>query len=274
MEPQLSESVGGALPGDIVAPTCPFFRSVAIDGAVRPPIEAPDPANRCAASGPLRPQSALQQELVCLTAGHVDCPRYVHGAARIRDSAARRERRGRITRPTTLALAFLLLSAGTSFGFVLTRGGLTLPASAMASPSSAPPNVAAVPDDSPEPVATAEPAAVVATPPTSAAPIDATPPPTPAPTPPPTPVPTPPPTPTPTPDPTPSPEPTDPRYARLEPCPGQAGCWVYTVVSGDSLWAIGDSFGHSLDTVYEWNPWARTERLRVGAEVRLPTPVD
>ena len=45
-----------------------------------PPVEAPDPANRCVAVGAPTPQSARQQELVCLTSGHGNCPRYLRGA--------------------------------------------------------------------------------------------------------------------------------------------------------------------------------------------------
>jgi LysM repeat protein len=44
------------------------------------------------------------------------------------------------------------------------------------------------------------------------------------------------------------------------------------VRSGDSLWAIGQRFGHSLDTIYEWNDWTRTRGLRPGAEILLPPP--
>ena len=58
---------------------CPFFRAE-WDGVIGPPIEAPDPANRCAALAEVVPQSLRQQQLVCLTSGHVNCPRYQHGA--------------------------------------------------------------------------------------------------------------------------------------------------------------------------------------------------
>jgi len=256
---QETEPTGAAWGGQTVPPTCPFFRSVAVDGALRAPVEVPDGTNRCAAFGAPRPQSALQQELVCLTSGHVDCPRYLQGAVRVREAAARRERRRQLTRPTTAAMVFLVLAAGAAFGFVLMRGSLMMPA---ALTSATPTSLVAAADPTPPPAASpsptpTRPATPVLTPSVTLAP---TPPPTPAATPP------------PTPRPTRTLEPTNARYADLDPCPGESGCWIYTVRSGDSLWAIGDSFGHSLETVYEWNPWARTERLRPGAEVRLPPP--
>ena len=59
---------------------CPFLRSIDDGDRLGVPVEAPDQANRCAAlSGPV-PQSLRQQELVCLTSGHVNCPRYMRGA--------------------------------------------------------------------------------------------------------------------------------------------------------------------------------------------------
>ena len=58
---------------------CPFFRAE-VNGVIGPPIEAPDAANRCAALAEVVPQSLRQQQLVCLTSGHVNCPRYQHGA--------------------------------------------------------------------------------------------------------------------------------------------------------------------------------------------------
>ena len=59
---------------------CPFLRSIDDGDRLGVPVEAPDQSNRCAAlSGPV-PQSLRQQELVCLTSGHVNCPRYMRGA--------------------------------------------------------------------------------------------------------------------------------------------------------------------------------------------------
>jgi hypothetical protein len=247
----------------LVPPLCPFFRSVEVDGALRAPIEAPDGANRCAAFGPPRRQSALQQELVCLTTGHTDCPRYMQGVARVREAAIRRERLRRLARPMTGAIAFLVLSAAASFSFVITRGGLTLPEGRVAGLSETPePAVAAAPTASP-----AEPTAAPTVPPSLEPSVAPTAPPSTEPSV----APTPSPTPRPTPSSTPSASPT-PEFDGLEPCPGEPGCFLYTVVSGDNLWDIGQRYGHSLDTVREWNPWTREQGLRPGAELRLPTP--
>ena len=46
------------------------------------PIETPDPANRCTALHDAVPQSLRQQELVCLSSAHVNCPRYLRGVGR------------------------------------------------------------------------------------------------------------------------------------------------------------------------------------------------
>ncbi|HTG40118.1 MAG TPA: hypothetical protein VK697_00770, partial [Methylomirabilota bacterium] len=51
---------------------CPFLAATVDDG-LGPPIEAPDPRNRCTAIGQPTPQSGRQQELVCLTRGHSNC---------------------------------------------------------------------------------------------------------------------------------------------------------------------------------------------------------
>src|SRR4029077_19907186 len=92
---------------------CPFLRSVADDGALGIPFEAPDPVNRCDALHDPVPQSLRQQELVCLTSGHVNCPRYLRGS---QAAAAPLERVAgtRIVTPAiagsvaVLVLAFLL----------------------------------------------------------------------------------------------------------------------------------------------------------------------
>src|SRR5579859_2904474 len=54
---------------------CPFFRSVSANGSLAAPIVGADDANRCAAFGEPIPQTARQQSLVCLTTGHIECPR-------------------------------------------------------------------------------------------------------------------------------------------------------------------------------------------------------
>ena len=62
------------------ASVCPFLRAVDEDDTLGRPVETPDPANRCAALHEPVPQSLRQQELVCLTSGHVNCPRYLRGS--------------------------------------------------------------------------------------------------------------------------------------------------------------------------------------------------
>ena len=96
------------------------------------PIEAPDPANRCAALREPVPQSLRQQELVCLSSGHVNCPRYLRGALEVEPVRPVRTPRAApsVTSPRRRPvpwrsswLAFLL-----SLGFVLANGGVVLTA--------------------------------------------------------------------------------------------------------------------------------------------------
>jgi LysM repeat protein len=231
----------------VLATTCPFFRRETADGTLGRPVEMPEAVNRCAAYGEPRPQSLRQQELVCLTTRHVDCPRYVRAAAPPR--LAPRVRR--VTRSIVVAIAILFVSAAASFGFVLARGGMALP--------QAPAATGAVQAATGTPAATA-----VAALPTA----------TPSPTPSPTPVATPSPTPVATPDPTPTPEasPRSDRYDLLEPCPDKPDCWIYTVRRGDNLTGIAKYFGIPLQTVRELNPWTETKGLEPGQQLILPPP--
>ena len=54
------------------------------------------------------------------------------------------------------------------------------------------------------------------------------------------------------------------------PCSDRANCWVYTVRSGDNLFSIANYFGHSLNTIYTWNPQYPETALKVGAKIRMP----
>jgi hypothetical protein len=162
----------------------------------------------------------------------------------------------------------LALAAGVSFGFVLQRGGIDLPTSGQ-------PSGAAI-------VVTANPSAVAAASPTQ----PGTPAPTQAATAAPTPVVTAPPTESPTAAPSPTPEPTvaptvEPtaaggpsasRLAVLRPCPGQAGCYLYTIRSGDNLFSIAHWFGVPLATVYSWNPTVKSSGIHAGLQIKIPTP--
>jgi len=239
--------------------TCPFFRSESDGGRLGLPIEYPHESNRCAAFGEPKPQSLRQQELVCLTAGHVSCPRYLRGSLVGRETVAVVPPRTGISRAVVAAAAVLIASAALSFAFVFARGGLTLPG---AGPE--PTDVAAA---SPEP--TEPPPTPVPTSKPTAAPT-ATPRPTPSPTPPPTATPRP--TPSPTPRPTVTPQPTSDRYELLEPCPDRPDCWIYTIRSGDNVFSIARYFGVPEATVRELNPWLETTPLRAGQQLILPPP--
>ncbi len=236
---------------------CPFLRA-ARDGVLVAPVEAPDPANRCAALREVVPQSRRQQELVCLTSGHVDCPRYLRGAAVVADVPPPVVRSGLSLSPAILgSLLVLVLAFSASVAFIVSRGGLELSAGVpdpAASPSA---SVAAATSPSPVP-----PSAPPSVDPTAAATAS----PSPAPTAPPTA------TPAPTPKPTPTPRPTSDRYALLTACPDAPRCWIYRVRRGDNLVSIANYFGVPLDSVYDRNPWLRTTGLRQGQELRLPPP--
>ena len=112
---------------------CPFFRRQ-VDGTLFAPLNSPDEENVCAAIGVPKPQSARQQELVCLKAAHADCPRYLRGALAYPEPP-RPRRPPAVPRATLAALLILVLSAGISFGFVVQRGGIEMPVVA-AEPSS------------------------------------------------------------------------------------------------------------------------------------------
>ena len=103
---------------------CPFLRAPGVDGTLGRPVEVPDAVNRCAALGESVPQSLRQQELVCLTTGHVNCPRYLRGAAVMTETptAVVRERQ-QMSVPMLASLVVLVIAITASVGFVLARGG-------------------------------------------------------------------------------------------------------------------------------------------------------
>ena len=72
--------------------------------------------------------------------------------------------------------------------------------------------------------------------------------------------------------PKPTKKPTSARYALLKPCADRSGCWIYRVRSGDNLYSIANYFGHSLNTIYAWNPQYPGTALQVGAAIRMPPP--
>ena len=246
--------------------TCPFLRTVDGSAGLRPPVEAPDPANRCAALGVPTPQSARQQELVCLTSGHSNCPRYLRGALVATEPVVRAAvQRGPST--AVVASALLLVAASAmSVGFLLVRGGLSIPAASIA-----PGNVAAVtasPAPSSAVAAVVSPSPAIPTAPPTASPPPAT---APSPTIAPTPVPTAAPTAAHTPEPT--PVPTSGRYAVLDPCPNAPDCWIYTVRAGDNFVSIVNWFGVPYQTVLDMNPaLGDPTTIRTGDRIRMPPP--
>jgi len=251
------------------ATICPFLRAVDDADRLLLPILSPDPVNRCASTGEPVPQSLRQQELVCLTTGHVNCPRFQRGT--IAEPAPievpihlNLNRSVHVTPATAGAIAVFLVAFAISLGFMVANGGLALTAAATPGPTEAvlgavettpPPTAAPTPEATPDPTPSLSPSPD----PTA----------TPAPTPIATPVATP--TPTPAATPKPTPRPTSGRYALLRPCPNQSDCWIYVTRSGDNLYSIARYFGVPLATVKAWNPWT-ANGLKAGRELRIPPP--
>jgi LysM domain-containing protein len=251
------------------ATTCPFLRAVDDADRLLLPILSPDAVNRCASTGEPVPQSLRQQELVCLTSGHVNCPRFQRGiiaAPAPHETPVRLhlDRSVHVTPATAGAIAVFLVAFAISLGFMVANGGLVLTAAATPSPTEA---VLGAVETTPPPTLA----------PTAVPTPEVTPAPSPSPSPDPTATPAP--TPTATPLATPSPastprptaRPTSGRYALLEPCPNQSGCWIYVIRSGDNLYSIARYFGVPLATVKAWNPWT-ANGLKVGRELRIPPP--
>lgn len=250
---------------------CPFLRAVNGDDSPGAPIRRPDQANRCIALGDAAPQSLRQQELVCLTSDHVDCPRFVRGAQGIIGLPAGVERPGLTPTPAIVgALLVLAASFALSVGFVVANGGMDLPAAASGGPQTAVESM--TPSSSPPAETTAEPT-VGASPEASVTP-PGEPPASTAPSAEPSLAETPPPSPTVTAAPTvaPTPGPTSDRYALLKACPDVPDCWIYVVQNGDNLVSIARYFGVPFEVLTDLNPWTKTTQLVAGQELRLPPP--
>ncbi len=213
---------------------------------------------------------------MCLRVAHADCPRYLRGSMAAGPMPLMRKVPTVPTMPraTLAAVLILILSAGISFGFVVQRGGIAMPVvgadespTVSAATPTAQPTASPAPTEAPPSVA-AEPTASTTAEPSASAVPTSTPVPTLAPTPSPSPVPT----VAPTPTPKATDKPKGDRYKLLTACPDRSDCWIYVVRSGDNLYSIANYFGHSLSTIYEWNPQYPDKRLRVGAEIRMPPP--
>ena len=259
------EHVRSQLPGwerTTTDPVCPFLRSSTAGDALAEPIETPDPANRCTALHDAIPQSLRQQELVCLSSAHVNCPRYLRGAVGLPAAVEPVSAVRRVTPATAGALVLFALAFVISVGFVVANGGLALTA---AVPTATPGGAVlgeietAPPKALPTPELTAEPTAA--------------PEPTPSPSPSPSSTPTAAPTPIATAEPTTkaTPRPSSNRFALLKACPGTPDCYIYIVRSGDNLFSIAKYFGVPLKTVQAMNPWTKSG-LVAGHELRIPTP--
>jgi hypothetical protein len=125
------EHVRSQLPGwerTTTDPVCPFLRASTTGGALAEPIETPDPANRCTALHDAVPQSLRQQELVCLSSAHVNCPRYVRGTVGLPAPVEPVSAARRVTPAMAGALALFGLAFAISVGFVVATGGLALTA--------------------------------------------------------------------------------------------------------------------------------------------------
>ena len=248
---------------------CPFLRRAA-DTVLMEPGDAPCEEHRCVAIAGPRVLSHQQQELVCLRSAHVDCPRYRRAIAPSTTTARHPIHAPAASRAVIAALVVLAISAAISLGFVAQRGGIDLP-SGHAPASSTGVAAAATPGASaalrspaptgsiaatPRPTSGSKPTPAAASsgaPAASAAPRSS-------------------PTAAPSPRPTTSGVPSASRLAVLTPCSGRAGCYVYSVRSGDNLFSIAHWFGVSLPAVYALNPTVKRTGLRPGATLKIPTP--
>ena len=232
---------------------CPFLRAAADGGALGPPVESPDAANRCVALDEAVPQSLRQQDLVCLSTAHVNCPRYLRGSVGLPAPVEPVTATRTVTPATAAALALFGLAFVVSVGFVVATGGLTVTAAA---PTATQGGAVLGEVDAPSgEVSTPEPTIEPTPLPTPTAAATASPSPSPSPT----------------PEPTAKPKPTSDRYALLKPCPKTPDCYIYVVRSGDNLFSIAKYFGVPLKTVQAMNPWTQSG-LVAGRDLRIPTP--
>jgi LysM domain len=241
-------------------PICPYLVREGPDQALGPAMSAVDPANRCVALGSPVPQSSRQQELVCLTAAHASCPRYLRGA-QLAGAPPVPPKREPVSTAVIVATLVFVASIAASFAFLAVRGGFDLglptPAPSQVAAASLPPTPG--PGGSPAP--SVAPTAGESVPPS----IE------PSPSAKPTPSPTPSVTPRPTSSPTPTPRPSSNRFALLTPCPSTDNCWIYVIRSGDNLVSIANYFGVDYDRVRKMNPRLRIP-IHAGDQLRMPTP--
>jgi hypothetical protein len=238
---------------------CPFLSLKLADGTLEPAVRL-DTANRCVAIGEPLAQSGRQQELLCLAAAHVNCPRFLRGILMAGAPPAPPAREP-ISRPVIGAALILAAALAASFGFLAVRGGFNLDL-----PTPSPALVAVVGSPQPSPSSTVAPTATPSPVP-SASP---SPPPSPSPSPPPSATPSPTETPPPA-TPKPTPAATSDRFAVITRCPSTPNCWVYVIRAGDNLQSIANWFGVSYDRMMAMNPNLRVP-IHPGDRLRIPTP--
>jgi len=242
---------------DLPRPICRFLSIATVDGTFVPASRL-DTANRCTSNVDPVAQSGRQQELMCLTAAHVNCPRYLRGIL-LAGTPAPPQPREPIA-PAVIAAALVLAAAiAASFGFLAVRGSFSLPV-----PSAALVAVVASASPAPPRSTTVAPSAV----PTPSSSVQPTPAPTPSPSVTPSPTSTP---PTPTPTARPRPTATSDRYALLTKCPSTPDCWVYVIRAGDNLQSIANWFGVSYSRMLDMNPGLAIP-IHAGDHLRIPTP--
>src|SRR4051812_69099 len=144
----------GRPPAD-AADICRFLASADADGMVGSPIAHVDASNACIALGDAVPQSGRQQELVCLAAAHVNCPRYLRGLL-VEKTAPPAQRREVVSAPVVAATLVLLAALAASFGFLAVRGGFDV-AMAEGSPRAAGGASVPLPSGTPSPTPTPPP---------------------------------------------------------------------------------------------------------------------
>ena len=240
----LSAPISFLAGAEAAAAVCPFLGGLDDVGVLGDAVPAYDQRNRCTAYGRWQPLGRLQQELVCLTVAHQTCPRYARG---LRYGPAGPRRR-RALRSGLLVAAALVAVLG--LGLVVFGGGLPLgPLAAL---------IAGTPEETstttleesptPQPTSTTSPAPTASpTPETTPVPTETTPP-------------------------LPTPPPGSP-YATLAPCPGGELCYLYTVRSGDTLYAISQGFGTTVSAVRALNPAvADTNIINLGETLKIPPP--
>ena len=238
---------------------CGFLALKLADGTLEDAIRL-DTANRCVAIGEPLAQSGRQQELLCLAAAHVNCPRFLRGIL-IAGAPPPPPAREPISRPVIGAALILAAALAASFGFLAVRGGFNL-----ALPTPSPVLVADVGSPLPSPSPTIAP---IATP----SPVPSA-----SPSPPPSPSPSSMPSATPSPTekpppatPKPTPAPTSDRFAVITRCASTPNCWVYVIRAGDNLQSIANWFGVSYDRMMAMNPNLRVP-IHPGDRLRIPTP--